>query len=184
MRTFAAAVLFAILLIGSNPVFALDIKKFEGVFVGVSEDFDGAGHKVGERHVDMVITLDGSKEFVIELTSVRLVDGRRDVQGVRRRAFEARFGENDDGTFFLAKSNYNPFSETTSSEIFAGEPLEWAQIDENSLVIYTFAVLEDGRYESQVYERTLDGNLMRTMYQRHLDGELQRQTSGSMVRSD
>lgn len=169
-----------------QPALAADavLKDFLGVFVGVAEVFDGAGHKLSERDVDMIITSSGSRGFEIAMTSVQLVEGRRDVPGVRHRRYSALFQPSDNGKFYLAKSPYDPFEESKSTELFAGKPLEWAQITGSSLVVYTYAVLEDGRYELQVFERALDGDSMRTLYERHLDGELQRRTAGTMVRSD
>lgn len=178
------ALALIVLVCGALPLRAADIEDFAGIWVGVSEDFDGDGHKLAERHVDMTITPQGSKAFSIELTSVLLVDGRRDVEGVRRRAYSAEFERSKNGEFFIAKRPFDPFEERESSELIAGEALEWAQIDGASLVVYTFAVLEDGRYELQVYERALDGNFMQTLYERRVDGTLARQTAGRMVRSD
>lgn len=178
-----ALIAFAAVL-AALPARAAELGDFLGIWVGVSEDFDGNGHQLAERHVDMVITEAGSKGFRIELTSVVLVDGRRDVEGVRRRAYTAEFGLSDNGRFYVAKEAFDPFEERKSTEMLAGEPLEWAQIDGSSLVVYTFAVLDDGRYEAQVYERALDGNVMQTVYERRIDGALERQTAGQMVRSD
>ncbi|MCB1491363.1 MAG: hypothetical protein KDJ77_06125 [Rhodobiaceae bacterium] len=177
------AVLLLLVLV-AVPARAAGLGDFEGVFVGVSETFDGDGHSLDKRDVDMVITGMGGGGFSIELTSVALVDGRRDVPGVRRRAFVGEFVPSENGKYFVAKAPFEPFEERKSTEMIAGAPLEWAEIEGNSLIIYTFAVLDDGRFELQVYERALDGDIMRTLYERHLDGTLERQTIGQMVRSD
>lgn len=180
LRTLVVAVAALI----AVPATAIELEQLEGIYVGITEDFDGDGHKLAERHVDMVLTKHGAKGFKIDLTSVVLVDGRRDVPGVRRRVYSAQFEPSEKGDFFLATSPFDPFVERESEEMIAGEPLEWAQIDGDSLVIYTLAVLNDGRYELQVYERAFNGDTIKTLYERHLDGVLQRQTVGQMVRSD
>lgn len=187
----ASALVACIALLGAWCLIGMGIAKaddslapFLDTFVGVSENFDGDGHPLGERHVDMVIREAGADGFEIELVSVALVDGRRDLPGVKRRSYVALFRQSDTAGIYLAEKPFDPFEERQAEELFAGAPLEWAQVSDGSLTIYTFAILEDGRYESQVFERAFDGkDTLATLYQRHLDGTLERQTIGRMVRS-
>ena len=53
-------------------------------------------------------------------------------------------------------------------------PVAWARIEENSLVISTFAITEAGAGETQIYRRTLSGRGMELDYRRVVDGELVR----------
>lgn len=60
------------------------------------------------------------------------------------------------------------------SDLFADVPVAWARIEENSLVISTFAITEAGAGETQIYRRTLSGRGMELDYRRVVDGELVR----------
>ncbi|MEM6615363.1 MAG: hypothetical protein AAF619_02420 [Pseudomonadota bacterium] len=183
MRHFCLALLIAFGLFGT-PAFADELDRFIGTFVGVTEVFDGEGHKAGDRDVDMIIEKAKNRGFTIKLVSVALVDGRRDLPGVRHRTYSATFEPSDTDGMYLAANPFNPFEESTSSEMFEGKPLEWAQLTETALTVHTLTILEDGRYESQVFERAFEGDVMLTFYERKLDGDLKRRTEGRMVRSD
>jgi len=167
----------------SDVAKADDLGGFEGTYVGMSEELDSSGHTVAARHVDMMLNMvnDG---FRFDIVSVRLVDGRRDLPGVRRRAVSVEFEETDTPGMYVADAPVNMFSEQEDESVFAGKPIEWAQVDGDNLVVYTLSIREDGRYEVEVFERAFEGDTVQTLYERHLDGALQRQTLGRMVRSE
>ena len=66
----------------------------------------------------------------------------------------------------------------------AGDPLRWGSLGDDSLRVYSFVILDDGRYELQIYTRTLTGGGLRLEWKRLVDGELVRHMTGDLVRTD
>ena len=62
-----------------------------------------------------------------------------------------------------------------------GDPVRWAAIGGNSLYVYSFVVLEDGRYELQIYERERTAKGLDLEFQRIVDGEVVRRITGRTV---
>jgi hypothetical protein len=62
-----------------------------------------------------------------------------------------------------------------------GDPVRWAALDGNSLYVYSFVVLDDGRYELQVYERERTDKGIDLRFQRLVDGQPIREIVGTTV---
>lgn len=71
---------------------------------------------------------------------------------------------------------------TTSGDPLNGGQFAWARIEDNSLVIRTFKVDEEGNGESQLYRRTVTGDTMELFYMRAVDGEIKRTAMGRLAR--
>jgi hypothetical protein len=63
-----------------------------------------------------------------------------------------------------------------------GHAVRWAGIDGDALHVYSFVVLEDGRYEFQLYDRILTDIGLAIEFRRFDDGALVRQIHGGTVR--
>ena len=158
------------------------INDFFGTYVGIARDNNGMGKMTGERHIDMVIAPFKQDGFSLEVVSVRLVNGRRDVVGVRRRVLQATFSRSDNG-LFLAEDPFDPFEEHSEEEVLAGDPIQWAYINGRSLFINTLSILDNGIYEFETYERRLTKDGMAIRYERVRDGLIVRRVEGHMVRA-
>lgn len=158
------------------------IDDFFGTYVGVARDNDGVGEMSGERDIDMVITPFKQNGFSLEVVSVRLVNGRRDAVGVRRRVLNAMFSPSDKG-IFLAEEPFDPFEEHQDVGVLTDGPIQWAYINGQSLFINTLSILESGMYEFEVYERRLTKDGMIIRYERMHDGKIVRRVEGHMVRA-
>ena len=137
-----------------------------------------------ERDIDIVFREPRGGGIEIEWVNVELVDGRRDVPGVQRRAAELSFKPAEDADFLLERVKYNPFTERDELTPISGDPLRWAILDENGLTVFSFAILDDGRYELQTYVRALDGDRLDLSFERIVEGELRRRISGWAYRAD
>ena len=62
--------------------------------------------------------------------------------------------------------------------------MRWTRVEDNVLHTYSFIVLEDGRYELQVYQRILTDLGMDIRFERVVDGEVIRRVTGKTVRAD
>lgn len=161
---------------------AADPSQFYGVYVGAAEVEDLGGEE-SSRDMDIEIEPFHEEGFQIHWINVIKVDGRRDVPGVRRNVQTAFFEPVDGQDFYLEVEADNPFREREETYPMQGHPVRWASIDGSTMHVYSFVVLEDGRYELQIYDRVLTEDGMDIKFQRLVDGALVRQITGTTVRA-
>jgi hypothetical protein len=163
---------------------AAELKDFFGTYVGHAQVEDVATGTTSTRDLDIVIEPFADDGFRIFWITVIKVDDRRDVPGVRRLVQGVSFEHDDDGSFYVEVAEANPFREREEMEPMSGHAVRWANIDDDTLHVYSFVVLEDGRYELQVYDRILTDIGLDILFRRFDDGKLVRQINGRTVRAE
>jgi hypothetical protein len=161
-----------------------NLEPFFGTYVGVAEVKDVRGGDIRQRDMDIVIEPYKQGGFRIHWVNVSLVDGKRAVPGVERRVQTVLFEPAEDRGFFVEVADSSPFRERGEMQPMGGDPVRWASLDEEGLHVYSFMVLEDGRYELQIYDRTLTDIGLDIRFQRIVDGELVREVTGTTARAD
>ena len=161
------------------------LEPFFGTYVGVAEvkNFRDGGD-VLQRDMDIVIEPYKQGGFRIHWVNVSLVDGKRAVPGVERRVQTVLFEPAEDREFFVEVAESSPFRERGEMQPMRGDPVRWASLDEQGLHVYSFMVLEDGRYELQIYDRALTDIGLDIRFQRIVDGELVREVTGTTARAN
>jgi hypothetical protein len=160
------------------------LEPFFGSYVGVAEVDNLDGSAVRQRDMDIVIEPYKQGGFRIHWVNVSLVDGQRAVPGVERRVQTVLFEPAPDRDFFVEVAESSPFRERGETRPMRGDPVRWASLDDQGLHVYSFVVLEDGRYELQVYDRTLTDIGLDIHFQRIVDGALLREVTGTTARAD
>jgi hypothetical protein len=163
---------------------APDLEPFFGAYVGVAEVEDPKAGDVRQRDMDIVIEPYRDDGFMIHWVNVTLVDGRRDLPGVERRVQTALFEKADGRDMYIEVSETSPFREREETRPMRGDPVRWASLDDQGLHVYSFVVLEDGRYELQVYDRTLTDLGLDIRFQRIVDSALVREITGTTARAN
>jgi hypothetical protein len=161
------------------------LTDYFGAYVGraIDRPLDGGGASE-ERDIDIVVSAYKEGGFRIDWTNVTLVDGRRDVPGVKRRPSSVIFVPTPDRGFFVEAEEFNPFKLRDDIQPLQGEAVRWAALDENGLHVNAFVLLEDGRYELQVYTRRLTETGLELEFERVVDGKPVRRMTGRAVRAD
>lgn len=180
----AAILAGALLALGSIAASAAELEPFFGTFVGVAELEESATGEVRARDMDIVIKPFRRGGFEIQWVNVTLVDGRRDLPGVERRVQTVLFEPAGDGEYYVEVEEDNPFRERAETRPMRGDPVRWASLDDQGLHVYSFVVLQDGRYEIQIYDRTLTDIGIDIHFRRILDGEVVRRVTGSTARAN
>jgi hypothetical protein len=180
----AGAILFGSL--GSEVLHAAwgRLAPFYGTYVGGAVVSAPGIGKVEQRDMDIVVQPYDEDGFQVEWVNVTRVDGRRDVKGVQRHVQRAQFVPSEEGDFFVESGASSVFQERQQTRPMQGDPVRWAAIDGNNLYVYSFMILEDGRYELQMYDRRLVEDGMEIEFRRLVDGELVRQIDGRAARVD
>ncbi|HRY23669.1 MAG: hypothetical protein H6852_15770 [Geminicoccaceae bacterium] len=167
-----------------GPVSAQSLTDYFGAFVGRAEVRDTGEGLVETRDIDIEIGPFRRTGFRLRWTNVTLVDGRRDVPGVKRRVNEVIFEPHDGSRLFVEASVANLFQRQEEMSPLAGDPVRWAKLDENGMHVFSFAILEDGQYELQTYTRQLVDDGLELTFERVVDGEVLRRIDGWAVRAD
>ncbi len=158
----------ALLLLGSGisaARAAVTIDAFYGRWVGagISESEVSANFQTTARDLEVVVKPHGDAGFEIVWSTVQRQKGNPDDPTEKVKSTTLQFTPAADGLWRAG-----------GSDPFAGAPFAWARIDENSLIVSTFAITEAGAGETQIYRRTLSGMGMQLDYRRVVDGELVR----------
>jgi hypothetical protein len=183
-RFAAAGALVAQVLAAPGTATAASLEPLFGTYVGVAEVQDVAKGDVRQRDMDIVIEPYKQGGFRIQWINVSLVDGKRAVPGVERRVQTVLFEPAQGRGFFIEAAENNPFREREQTQPMRGDPVRWASLDDQGLHVYSFMVLEDGRYELQVYDRTPTDIGLDIRFQRIVDGTVIRQITGTTARAN
>ena len=167
-----------------NPIQAASLNDYVGSFVGEAVVSDSKTNIQSVRDIDIVFSRLDEGGIKINWVNVDLVDGRRDLPGVKRRDGELTFSKAENANYFVELSAYNPFEESDELTPMEGDPVRWASLDENGFRVYSFVVLEDGRFELQTYIRSLDGDALDLHFERIVDGKIRRTITGRAQRAD
>ena len=170
-------------LVGSHPALAEDLSRFFGSYVGRATVEDPETGAQQLRDLDIVISPYREDGLQIDWVTVGLVDGRRDLPGVKRWSQTALFTPSDDQDFMVDVGENSLFKERGDMEVIAGDPVRWTRIEDDTLHACSFVVLEDGRYELQIYQRMLTETGMDILFERIVDGEVVRRVEGTTARA-
>jgi hypothetical protein len=160
------------------------LEPFFGTYVGVAEVESVQDGTVRKRDMDIEIEPYKQGGFKIHWINVTLVDGQRAAPGVERRVQTALFEPAENRGFFVEVQEDNPFRERAETRPMRGDPVRWASLDDRGLHVYSFVVLEDGRYELQVYDRSLTDIGIDISFQRIVDGAVVRRIAGTTARAN
>lgn len=188
-RPAAAAALGALLLVGAfvaaGPAAAQPksaLKDLMGVYLGRVTVRDLDTQKTEERDIDVEVRPFERNGFRIRWTNVTLVDGRRNVPGVKRRVSELAFRPARGGAFYVEAPQVDVFVEREETTPMGGDPVRWAVHDAAGLHVYSFTILDDGRYELQSYSRRRTATGIDLRYERVVDGRTLRTIEGTAVK--
>ena len=160
------------------------VGQLMGTFVGIAADDPGIGKRQEQRDIVMEIEPYQDSGLRLRWNNVTLVDGRRDLPGVKFRRDEMLLAPAPDRSFFLAGVGYDPFAVKKQTNLFEGDPLRWAVVAGESLDVFSFSILEDGTYEIQASRRHPRPDGVGLEFERIVDGEVVRHMSGHAVRAE
>ncbi|MCW8884268.1 MAG: hypothetical protein OQK12_03305 [Motiliproteus sp.] len=127
------------------------IEDFYGEFVGHAS----TANYSGERDRDMSISIRPAKQeghFIIKWsTVVHKADGRS-----KRKVYQIRFASTDRHQIYSSAMKTNVFGGMEAMNPLKGDPFVWARIKGETLTVHALIITEDGDYEMQTYDRTLN----------------------------
>ncbi|MGF1624386.1 MAG: hypothetical protein ACFCVH_05845 [Alphaproteobacteria bacterium] len=169
----------ALLLCTAFPAQAQEpYEPFVGAYVGRAEAVGSDTTQVRDLDVIIKRTDDG---FGIESITVNHQGDRMD-PGVSRRSSAMSFIESDIEGIYQRDFERDVFATRRDMDLVEGDPLQWAQIVDGSLLVYSFVLNDDGSYELHTYRRTLDETGLSLEFVSELDGVARREVAGQLIR--
>ena len=155
------------------------LSDFYGVCVGRATTV-GAGEI---RDLDVIIE-PNKRGFSIDWSAVIRNGEKRAVPGVKRRSTQQAFQKSQKGGYFEPIAAGSIFSVRKKRDTVGGDPVIWARIHRETLSVYSLVILEDGKYELQVYDRALTPLGLDVNFRRYDNGILARGITGSLARTE
>ena len=177
------AISFVLLLIlagipggGASAALAL-IAPFFGHFEGktIVEGDD----TTTSRDLAVDIQPDGDDFRVIWTTVTRQLDG-----DIKYKTYSIGFEATKRPGIFRSTMGTDMFGNRVPLDPMKGDPYVWSRIIGRTLTVYSLQITDDGGYDLQVYERTLDGpDRMSLRFSRFREGEPPRELTAILKRT-
>lgn len=171
-----AIVVVAVLAGGAGLARAADltIGAFFGTFKGggISENRDSIYFGVTVRDFDVSIQPEGNGFRVTWATVIRR-GGDPNNPKVRRKEQTVGFTPTDKPGVFKANDISDPLQ---------GGRYAWARLEKQTLYVYALTIDDAGRYDMQIYERTIKPSGMDFVFHRVQDGEPVRTVKGKLIK--
>ena len=149
------------------------IKDFAGQWVGKAtvETVTPTDFPTSVRDVGVTVTLAADGGFALEWSTVKREKGDPERPDEAVGDTELAFIPAGEGRWTAGDAN--PAD---------GKALWTARLDDQTLIVSGYVIMEDGQAELQTYQRTLDGDAMALNYTRVVDGAVVRRASGALTR--
>jgi hypothetical protein len=161
---------------GWHPAAAMSIDPFLGTYHGTA--ISESRNELKARDLDVAIKKIGGGFSVDWSTVIHKSDGRE-----KTAAISIDFFETDRADIYGSAMRTGLFGKRVPNDPLKGQPFVWARIVGKTLTVHAMYILDDGGYEMQVYERTLDddGNLD-LVFKRFRNGKSIREITGELTR--
>lgn len=167
---------WVIVLLGFGGADAQDfpIGAFYGTYKGggVAENRDSIYFGVTVRDFDVSIQPDG-QGFRVDWATIIRRGGDPNNPNVKRKSQSAIFLPTEKPGVYRASDLADPLQ---------GGKYAWARIQKQTLYIYALLIGDDGRYDMQIYERTIKPSGMDFVFHRVRDGEPVRTVKGKLIK--
>ncbi|MEL7165524.1 MAG: hypothetical protein AAGL96_08615 [Pseudomonadota bacterium] len=153
-----------------------DMARFVGSYQGSAEVIAADGTKIPR---DMSVTIKKTRDaFEVTWTSVTYrPDGR-----AKEKSYTIAFVPTDRPGVFAAAQQKNVFGHSVQLDPMKGEPYVWAQLNGDTLSVYSLFVSETGGYALQQYDRTLSDGGLQLRFQNIRNGAIARAVETFLAR--
>jgi len=171
---FFLAVVLMVALPGVVAAKDLAITTFAGEWRGnaISENNVSVNFAITSRDIDVNIRPDSNGNFA--LTWRTLLRQKGDPSNPKEVLKETTLS-------FVKTATPNVWKENGGGDVYAGDPISWAQIRKQTLTVYVMAISDAGDYDMQVYKRTLTGLNMELDFTAIRDGKVRRTAKGQLT---
>ncbi len=160
----------------TNQAAATSIDPFVGTYHGTA--ISEATDEMKARDLDVKIRKVDDGFSVGWSTVIYKPDGRE-----KKKTLNIEFFNTERPDIYGSAMRTGLFGKRVPNDPLKGQPFVWARIVGKTLTVHAMYILDDGGYEMQVYERTLDakGNLD-LVFKRFRNGKSIREITGKLTR--
>ena len=152
------------------------------------DDFFGefVGHVVTSEHGkeldrDLSVSIRPAKQegrfFVKWTTVIHKANGK-----MKRKVYNIKFARTQRPNIYSSAMKKNVFGGAVALDPLKGDPFVWARIKGDTLTVHALIISDDGGYEMQIYDRTINKAGLMLNYLRKDRGEVVRKISTQLVR--
>ena len=177
-RSFFAVFIASVLSVFSaQAAEARSINEFYGDFVGhvVTQD------KGQEVDRDLSVSIRPAKKqgrFYVKWTTVtHKANGK-----LKRKVYHIKFTKTHRPNVFSSAMKTNVFGGAVALDPLKGDPFVWARIKGDTLTVHALIIDDDGDYEMQIYDRTINREGLMLNYTRKDLGNAVKKISTQLVR--
>jgi hypothetical protein len=180
MKMTSRALLLATLLAVAPAAHAADhpIEHFFGRFIGkttAAVDGESSPRDIG---VEIRPVQDDDQAFTIQWdTVITPTDG-----STKANSVNILFQHTKRDAIYSSAMRVNVFGKRTPLDPLSGDPFVWARLIGDTLTVFALLITDAGSYEMQVYDLTLDGDVMSLSFSRVRDGEKLKEITGTLTR--
>ena len=170
---------FALWCVLSQWGFATEIEDFYGDYVGeaLTEEF---GNEVKRDLSVSIQPLRKGDGFSVKWKTVIFkTDGRRKTQ-----AYNISFSQTDRPHIYASAMKRNVFGGKVPLNPLQGDPFVWARIKGDTLTVFALLIDDEGEYQMQIYDRTLNDHGLWLEFRRRQEDEETRRISTQLKRTD
>ncbi|RDE19541.1 hypothetical protein DV711_11670 [Motiliproteus coralliicola] len=152
------------------------LEAFYGQYIGQTTETEG-GESI-RRDLSVTIGPTAKRGFFVKWTTVL----EKADQTLKRKAYEIKFRRSRREGIYSSAMKTNVFGGQIALDPLKGDPFVWARIKGNTLTVHTLVITEDGGYEMQVYDRTLNDKGLLLEFHRYRSGEQLRKVTAQLIR--
>lgn len=153
----------------AEPVY----EPFIGRYIGSSID-DETG-MISNRDIDLTIK-PYEQGFNVSWTTTM----HRPQDKTKKAAFSINFKSTGRNGLYKSAMGKDMFGHETPLDPLKGDPFVWAVIENKTMTVNSLLIFEDGGYEIQTYQRTLNDGGMSLIFSRVRNGKVLKQIRGNM----
>lgn len=151
------------------------IQPFFGRFEG--KTISRGDGETTNRDLSVVIQPDGDR-FRVEWTTVtRQVDGE-----LKHKTYSIGFEPSQRPGIFRSTMRTDMFGNQVPLDPLKGDPYVWCHVAGRVMTLYSLQITDDGGYDLQTYERTLEGDLMSLHFTRLREGNEPKELTATLQR--
>lgn len=148
---------------GAAPAANTGIDAFFGTYRGHAPA--GADTRAAPRDLSVTIGPAADGGFVVGWTTIaRGEDGRETA-----KSYSIAFRPTQRPGVYRSAMRANVFGERVPLDPFSGDPFFWARLSGNTLSVFALIILNDGGYDLQIYDRTLNKTGLDLVFSRWVD---------------
>jgi hypothetical protein len=173
----APALVLLVGILGARPVGSASspIEPFFGQYRGKAVVGDDAETSI--RDLDVSIEPDGEYFKINWSTATRRGDGE-----IKHKSYSISFAPSSRPDIYRSAMRTDMFGNRVPMDPLRGDPFVWSRIAEKTLTVYALLIDDVGRYDLQIYERTLVDNGLKLKFTRLREAEAPKVISAFLER--